>query len=122
LGLIAQIAQIELQPSRKFHRILNRTVNIAKQSSHLSRWSNMALAVLRQQSASLVQLRVIAHGSEQVKDFAVIRCRITHTVGCEHGQAQRLRYTNRSLVAPFLFPLPVTLHFDIHAVTAKDVD
>ena len=86
--LIAEIAQLKVQPRGKFYGVLNRSVNIAEERRHFLCGTEMALAVERQKAARTIQLRVVPNRSKEVKNLTVIRGGVPHSVGRKQREIQ----------------------------------
>src|SRR5260370_39777361 len=81
----------------------------------------MTLTILCEEPASTIEFCVVTDRCKDIENFAVVRSRITNSIGGNYWQLQRVSDSNCSLISPFLFPLAMTLQFDIDIFPTEDM-
>ena len=103
--LVSQILKRECKPGRQLRwcwRWLREDPK--KSASIVLRSFQTGLRIARQQAAGSFQRAVIAKAGEDVEDFALRRCRVTHAVGCEQREAVTFARFRRRAGSLLLLP------------------
>ena len=119
--LITQIVQLELQAGGEINGIGCCSPNVTEQSHHFAGRAKIALAIVREKTARMVEFRMIANCRKKVQHLAVICCGVPDTVGRNDRQLHRPGDAKRRLVPPLLFALMMSLQFNIDIPGAEDM-
>src|SRR5437667_6808791 len=102
--LIAEVFQGELEPFSQAQGVFNRLRQITKQLAHLGGAVKKALAVLREQFASSIQMGVMANASEDIQDLPANRRRVKHATRGQQRKTVVLRHLPQDFQSGFLAP------------------
>ena len=93
-----------------------------KELSHFAIGFQMALGVLGQQSASRIEMSVLANAGEDIEHFASVGFRILDAVRRDNRQAMRPRKIDKVPVQLFLPANEMPLDFDENIFASERVD
>jgi hypothetical protein len=95
---------------------------VAEEGFHFSGAAKIAVVVLSEQAAGVVEVDVMADRGEEVEDFAVVRLGVADAVSGDDGELEGAREAECGLVAGFLIAELVTLELYIYVVATVEGD
>src|SRR5947207_11968671 len=110
---ITEILERKGESLGQTRRVVDCFRQIVKELSHFAIDFQMALGVLGQQSASRIEMSVLANTGEDIEHFASVGFRILDAVRRDNRQAMRPRKIDKLPVQPFLPANEMPLDFDV---------